>query len=134
MKSKIVVACLCALSFVACNGGKSRAEKTDGVEGTVLSPLTTDLLLLVGTYTSDGSSKGIYLYSFDAATGKSDSLSVAGTDNPSYLTLSPDEKFVYAVGENEESNSAAVAFALDKRWGTPLPECEPNGKSRPLLH
>ena len=117
MKSKIVVACLCALSFVACNGGKSRAEKTDGVEGIVLSPLTTDLLLLVGTYTSDGSSKGIYLYSFDAATGKSDSLSVAGTDNPSYLTLSPDEKFVYAVGENEESNSAAVAFALDKRSG-----------------
>ena len=37
--------------------------------------------------------------------------------NPSYLTLSPDEKFVYAVGENEKESSAVYALSFNKKHG-----------------
>ncbi len=80
-----------------------------------------DLFLLVGTYTSEKGSKGIYLYRFNALTGRSDSVSMTEVVNPSYLTLSPDEKYVYAVGENDEGNSAAHAFSFDKQRGTLTP-------------
>lgn len=80
-----------------------------------------DLFLLVGTYTSEKGSKGIYLYRFNAHTGKSDSLSMAEVVNPSYLTLSPDEKIVYSVGENDDGNGAAHSFSFDKQRGTLTP-------------
>src|SRR5690606_3432053 len=76
-----------------------------------------DMFLLVGTYTSEGGSQGIYVYKFDTETGKSDSLSLAEAVNPSYLVVSPDEKFVYAVGENGDGESTAVTFAFDKGRG-----------------
>ena len=47
--------------------------------------------LLVGTYTNTGS-KGIYSFSFDQTSGESMLLDVAETDNPSFLTLSPDKR------------------------------------------
>ncbi len=53
--------------------------------------------MFVGTYTSKGS-KGIYVYKFDAITGKAEWLS--NTDsivNPSYLAIAPDKKHIYAV-------------------------------------
>jgi 6-phosphogluconolactonase len=68
--------------------------------------------LLVGTYTQKGS-KGIYLLHLDTLTGQ---LKVMGhTDsvvNPSYLAISKDKQFVYAVNENETGRISA--FALDK--------------------
>lgn len=57
-------------------------------------------IMAVGTYTS-GKSKGIYLYSFDGATGKTELLSTTPAQNPSYLTVSPDKKTLYAVAENK---------------------------------
>ncbi len=75
---------------------------------------TEDMFLLVGTYTSEEGSKGIYLYKLNTGTGKADSLNMAEVENPSYLTLSPDERFVYAVSENGEGNSMANAFSFDK--------------------
>jgi len=62
--------------------------------------------MLVGTYT-DGNSHGIYSFRFDQTTGKVvsmlDSLSLR---NPSFLTLSPDGKHIYAVSETHDDEAA----------------------------
>jgi 6-phosphogluconolactonase len=74
--------------------------------------------LLVGTYT-DGSSKGIYVYKFNSTTGDFDSVSMIKTPNPSYLAISPDEKFVYAVHEIAKGGNGGevAAFSFDKQSG-----------------
>lgn len=76
-----------------------------------------ELYLLIGTYTS-GTSKGIYVYRFNTETGESNYVSeIAGISNPSYLTLSRNEKFVYSVSENEAGDAQACAFSFDKKNG-----------------
>lgn len=77
---------------------------------------TPELTLIVGTYTG-GSSEGIYTYRFDTEQLKVTALDKATIDNPSYLTVSPDAKFVYAVSESGEENSAVTAFTFDKHNG-----------------
>lgn len=75
--------------------------------------------LLVGTYT-DGKSKGIYVYKFNSTTGSSVLVDSAVTENPSYLAVSPDQRFVYAVNENgnEKGNGGGVtSFSFDKKTG-----------------
>ena len=68
--------------------------------------------MLVGTYTQK-TSEGIYVYKFNTETGDF-SLVNKATDikNPSFLAVSPDEKFVYSVAE--ESGGEVVSFAFDK--------------------
>ncbi len=117
MKRKIIFALVFAVLVAACTGRKTKKEDRVTINQVVASATTDDMFLLVGTYTSEGGSQGIYLYKFDAETGKSDSLGLAEAVNPSYLVVSPDEKFVYAVGENGDGNSTAVAFAFDKENG-----------------
>lgn len=68
--------------------------------------------LLVGTYTNKCYSKGIYVYEFDTNNAqirlKKSSDSIV---NPSYLSLSKDEKFIYAVNENGgESTVTSLKF------------------------
>ncbi|MBC5864003.1 lactonase family protein [Flavobacterium turcicum] len=72
------------------------------------------LNLLIGTYTQGCDSKGIYVYDFDSKTGdfKLKNTS-APTVNPSFLTVSDDNKFVYAVNEFG-SKSSVSAFNYDK--------------------
>lgn len=65
--------------------------------------------LLVGTYTNAGS-EGIYTYRFDAQTGKATASSSAKTSNPSYLAVSPDQKYVFAVNENDSGTVSAFKF------------------------
>ena len=74
--------------------------------------------LLIGTYTS-GKSEGVYVYRFNSETGDFDSVSMIKTSNPSYLAVSPDEKFVYAVNENADKGSGGKvsSFAFDKQQG-----------------
>lgn len=73
-----------------------------------------DVHMLVGTYTS-GESKGIYVYKFNTATGKSEQVSVAeGLKDPSFVAVAPNGKFVYAVSE---SKSSVYAFAWDAAVG-----------------
>lgn len=72
-----------------------------------------NLTLMVGTYTGSGS-KGIYVYKFDAATGKTENLNASeNLVNPSYLALSADKKFIYAVNEtggNTPGTVSALSF------------------------
>ena len=59
----------------------------------------TDFVMYVGTYTGQGS-EGIYAYRFNAKTGAVTPMGLAAkTNNPSFLTISPDLKSLYAVSE-----------------------------------
>ncbi|MGC2473674.1 MAG: lactonase family protein [Candidatus Sulfotelmatobacter sp.] len=77
----------------------------------------------VGTYTGNGSSsKGIYVYRYDAATQEITSLGLAAeTTSPSFIAPSPNGRFVYAVnelGDYKGPNSGGVsAFSIDKATG-----------------
>lgn len=76
-----------------------------------------DYYLFIGTYTS-GKSKGIYVYQFNAANGKFKAVSDISSKNPSYLTISPTGKYVYAVNENGSDQDGGVsAFSFDKSNG-----------------
>ncbi|WP_374951804.1 lactonase family protein [Mucilaginibacter sp.] len=78
-----------------------------------MTPKTFDLV--VGTYTS-GSSKGISVYRFYAETGKTAYLNkIDDVSNPSYLCVSADNKFVYAV--NEGTQGEVSAFKFDAKSG-----------------
>jgi len=70
--------------------------------------------LLVGTYTKNGS-KGIYVLSFDTATGKATEIShTEGATNPSFLTISKDHGQVYAVSEGSDGKVSAYSFVDNK--------------------
>src|ERR1041384_622894 len=79
------------------------------------------LLLYVGTYTT-GKSEGIYLYRFNLTSGE---LTHAGTTkgvvNPSFLTLAPSGRYLYAVNEVDDfagrKSGAVSAFAVDQKTG-----------------
>jgi len=76
--------------------------------------------LLVGTYTN-GKSEGLYTYKFNSVTGDFSYVSVAkNCKNPSYLAVSPNEKYVYAVNEtNSKTNfgGQVTAFSFNKQNG-----------------
>lgn len=68
----------------------------------------------VGTYTK-GDSKGIYSFVLDTQEGKITDVQVAGTlENPTYLTISKDQRFLYSViKENTKGGVAAFKIELD---------------------
>ncbi len=75
------------------------------------------LNLIVGTYTNSCESKGIYVYEFDTTTGDFNLKNT--TDNivnPSYLTISSDNQYVYAVNESG-INSLVSSFKFNSSIG-----------------
>ncbi|WP_419802892.1 lactonase family protein [Mucilaginibacter sp.] len=73
--------------------------------------------LLIGTYTNDGS-KGIYVYRFNGKTGKTKFEQSAKTSDPSFLAVSADQKYVYAVNESHHpSGDSVTAFKFNDRNG-----------------
>jgi 6-phosphogluconolactonase len=75
--------------------------------------------LLIGTYTITKpiKSEGIYVYNYKEDDASTTLKSVApNLANPSYLTVSPDKKFVYAVNE-AGANSGVSAFSYDASTG-----------------
>ena len=67
-------------------------------------------IVYVGTYTRQ-TSKGIYAYRFEAATGKLTSIGLAvETSNPSFLAVHPNQRFLYAVGEGSTGITSALAI------------------------
>ena len=87
----------------------------------VFSQPGKEYYLLAGTYTS-GKSEGIYVYKFNSGTGENTFISTANTSNPSFLAVSPNQKFVYAVNENADSTGFTVtgfvaSFSFDNKTG-----------------
>lgn len=75
-------------------------------------PKTFDLL--IGTYTKNGSD-GIYVYRFYTESGRLAYLNrTTGVDNPSYLCISANGKFVYSVNEIGDDRKGSVsAFSFE---------------------
>ena len=78
----------------------------------------SDLTMVIGTYTNPEGSKGIYTYRFNEDTGDFYLLDSVEVNNPSYLTLSKDNRFVYAVSEMDGDESAVHAYAFNKTTGS----------------
>ena len=71
--------------------------------------------LLIGTYTKNAD-QGINVYAFNNLTGTLRFVSITkDVENPSYLVISPDKKYVYAA--NEGGSGYVSAFAWDTTSG-----------------
>ena len=82
---------------------------------------TDELLLYVGTYTG-GKSEGIYQYRFNLNSGElTHAGTIKGVVNPSFLTLAPGRRYLYAVNEVDDfagrKSGAVSAFAVDQKTG-----------------
>jgi 6-phosphogluconolactonase len=88
----------------------------DGAE----TPGAGEYLVFIGTYTAT-TSKGIHAYRFQPATGKLTAIGVvAETPNPSFLAVSPDRRFLYAVnwrGSETVEGHTVSAYTLDTSSG-----------------
>jgi 6-phosphogluconolactonase len=82
-------------------------------------------LAYVGTYTAS-SSKGIYSFRFDSATGQLKAIGVAAElPNPSFLATDPRHRFLYAVTEmgpepgadDYKKNGFVSSFSIDRKTG-----------------
>lgn len=73
--------------------------------------------LFVGTYTNNDKSEGIYVYEFDLTGGNAILKNEVASENPSFLAISTDKKYVYAVNELGEGKGAVSAFKYDQATG-----------------
>lgn len=90
--------------------------------------------LITGTYTTDSKSEGIYVFEFNSRDGSCKPVSQVKISNPSFVAVSPDEKFVFAVTENRTRNNGGEvsSFAFDKKTGTLTPvNRQPSGGDAP---
>ena len=75
-------------------------------------------LLFVGTQTESGTSRGIYAYRWAPETGELKAAGLAAeSDNPTFLAIDADAKFLYAANEiakfEGQASGAVSAFAID---------------------
>jgi 6-phosphogluconolactonase (cycloisomerase 2 family) len=87
-----------------------------GVQTAMAEPVE----LLVGSYTA-GQSQGIYRLAFDSTTGQINArpLQVVKSENPSWLTLSKDQRHLFVVNENGPGQADPVgrvsSYAIDPK-------------------
>ncbi|WJF91656.1 lactonase family protein [Paraburkholderia bonniea] len=114
-KGLVLMVSLAALSVQAQQNASSTAATPAAATAGVYD-------MLVGTYTG-GKSEGLYVYRFDTNTGDATRMSVAQTVNPSFLVVSHDKRYVYAVNELPGDNGPASqrggvsAFRFDAASG-----------------
>src|SRR5438445_289046 len=78
---------------------------------------SSQYLAYVGTYTTKTNSKGMYVFRFDATTGKLSAIGIAAeTRDPSWVAVHPNGKFLYAANEAGKSSTVS-AFAIDAKSG-----------------
>ena len=89
--------------------------------GTGANARAAEYRVYVGTYTGQGS-EGIYAFRFNPLTGATSSVGLAAaTDNPSFLAIHPNGRYLYAVNELDtfrgEPAGAVSVFAIDRGSG-----------------
>ncbi len=85
-----------------------------------LPAIAQEHYMIVGTYDSP-KSEGVYVFRFNSADGTATAVSHIKTPNPSFVAVSPDERFVYAVHEVAPQNGKGgeiMAFTFNKQNGT----------------
>jgi 6-phosphogluconolactonase len=100
-----------------------------------LSVSAADYQVFVGTYTG-GSSQGIYSFRFNDGSGKAGPVRlVARTDNPSFVAIHGNGRFLYAVNEVNEfegqSSGAVSAFKIGQDGELSLINQMPTGGVAP---
>jgi 6-phosphogluconolactonase len=83
---------------------------------------TKEFVAFVGTYTAKTDSKGIYSFRFDPQSGKLSEVNVAAqTSDPSFVTVSKDGKYLYAVNElstfEGKKSGAVTSYSVDRNTG-----------------
>jgi 6-phosphogluconolactonase len=123
--------CWCLLALFVVVAAQAFAEPA------AAEPSLDKLWVYVGTYTQKGTSKGIYLFDFDPASGKLTSRALAAkAKNPSFLAIAPDRRHLYAVSEVEnldgKRSGGVSAFAIDPGSGDlSLLNQQPSGGAGP---
>lgn len=79
------------------------------------------LSMLVGTYTEQSTSKGIYTYVFDQSSGKATLQDSVAAGNPSFLVVNEDGTRVYSVSEYDDGRQGVLAFGYDMATGSLKP-------------
>ena len=80
------------------------------------------IFAFVGAYTGPNKAEGISVFRLEPRSGALSPLqTVPGIENPSFLALSPDQRYLYAVSEvssyQGEQSGAVVAYAVDSATG-----------------
>lgn len=88
---------------------------------TALDVRGEDMIVYIGTYTGP-KSQGIYMTRLDPAKGTLSAPEVAAElKNPSFLTIHPNQKYLYAIGEVDEFKGqkagGITAFSIDAASG-----------------
>lgn len=88
---------------------------------TVMPSMAKKHILYVGTYTQ-GMTNGIFVYSFNDHSGKLQDLKMpVVSNNPSFLTLSKNRQYLYAVNELADTaqnlSGSVSSFKIDKKGG-----------------
>ena len=104
-----------AVGLVACARGAPSLGRREESQ-------TDEALLYVGTYTEGTKSEGVYTLRMDSRSGTLRRVgSVDAGANPSFLTIHPNGRFLYAVNEVETHNGkptgAVTAFAIASGTG-----------------
>ena len=76
--------------------------------------MSDEIKMLIGTYTQDSSSKGIYYCSFNQSTGESKLLSTIMSENPSFISTSDNKKNFYAVNEFNNGGQSLTSFLINE--------------------
>jgi 6-phosphogluconolactonase len=91
--------------------------------------------VFIGSYNWDKTTEGIYVYELDTVTGNLSKITTfIGVANPSFLTLSPNGRFVYACTESKTPKAGSVSsfeFDYSKRSLTFL-NSQPSGGENPV--
>jgi 6-phosphogluconolactonase len=91
-----------------------------------VSSLAAEATFYLGTYTKTGKSKGIYIGKLDTETGKLGAVELAGeAKSPSFVALSPNQKFLYA--SIEDGGGAVGAFAVNADGKLTTLNTQPSG-------
>lgn len=101
---------LFSLLFWSCESSQEKEEETtDKIETSM-----EEQFVFVGTYTRkeghvDGKAKGIYVLKFEESTGSLSLLdTVESLPNPSYVTIHPNGKYLYAANELADGSADVV--------------------------
>jgi 6-phosphogluconolactonase len=110
-----------AFLLASCNSPQTEQGGKEETANVQANKSATKAMVYVGTY-AEPDQEGIWLYSLNTETGELDKvLGVKAGENPSYLALDQERRYLYAVNETgnyQGENSGSVsAFAIDQQTG-----------------
>ena len=76
--------------------------------------MSAEIKMLIGTYTENSPSKGIYYYSLNQETGESKLLSTIMSENPSFITIHENKQNFYAVNEFNNGKQSLSSFLIQE--------------------